>query len=105
MVHQPRPYPDLFRMCMQVIKKYHVSFILDKCQFLKDRVEYVGHNLTLTGNVPSKSKFNMINDWKFWHVARVYIISSTSYMFLSQLRAILWSAYQTFAEIVPRLVL
>ena len=31
-----------------------------KCDFLKDRVEYVGHDLTPTGNCPAKSKFKMI---------------------------------------------
>ena len=41
-----------------------MRFRLDKCEFLKDRVEYIGNDLTLTGNVPAKSKFNIINDWK-----------------------------------------
>ena len=48
----------------KVFEKYRVSFRLDKCEFLKYRVEYVVHNLTPTCNVPAKSKFNMINDWK-----------------------------------------
>ena len=41
-----------------------MRFILDKCELLNDSVEYVGHNLNPTINVPEKSKFNMINDWK-----------------------------------------
>ena len=48
----------------KVFKKYRVSFRLDKSEFLKDGVEYVGHDLTPTGNFPSKSKFNIIHDWK-----------------------------------------
>ena len=48
----------------RVFQKYRVSFRLDKCEFLKDRVEYVGHDLTPTGNCPAASKFkNMITDW------------------------------------------
>ena len=52
-----------FECVCEVFQKYRVSFRLDKCDFLKDRVEYVGHDLTPTGNCPAKSKFNMIDDW------------------------------------------
>ena len=48
---------------MKVFQKYRVSFRLDKCDFLKDRVEYVGHDICSTGNAPAQSKFDMINDW------------------------------------------
>ena len=47
-----------------VFKKYRVSFRLDKCEFLKDRVEYVGVDIMKDGNAPAQSKFNMINNWK-----------------------------------------
>ena len=43
--------------------KYRVSFRLDKCEFLKNRVEYVGHDLTPIGNCPAASKFDMIQNW------------------------------------------
>ena len=46
----------------RVFQKYRVSFRLDKCEFLKERVEFVGHDLTADGNSPAASKFNMIND-------------------------------------------
>lgn len=52
-----------FECVCEVFQKYRVSFRLDKCDFLKDRVEYVGHDLTPTGNCPAKSKFKMIDDW------------------------------------------
>ena len=52
-----------FECVCEVFQKYRVSFRLDKCDFMKDRVEYVGHDLTSTGNCPVKSKFNMIDDW------------------------------------------
>jgi len=52
-----------FECICEVFQKYRVSFRLDKCDFLKDRVEYVGHDLTPTGNCPAKSKFNMIDNW------------------------------------------
>ena len=37
-----------------IFRKYRVSFRLDKCEFLKDRVEYVWHNLTARGNCPAQ---------------------------------------------------
>ena len=48
----------------KMFQKYRVSFRLDKCDFLKERVEFVGHDLTSGGNCPAKSKFDMINDWE-----------------------------------------
>ena len=52
-----------FECVCQVFQQYRVSFRLDKCEFLKDRVEYVGHDLTAEGSCPAKSKFDMIRDW------------------------------------------
>ena len=52
-----------FESVCQVFQKYRVSFRLDKCRFLQDRVEYVGHDLTPLGNCPAKSKFDLISDW------------------------------------------
>ena len=34
-----------FRCVCEVFKQYRVSFRLDKCEFLKHRVEYVGHDI------------------------------------------------------------
>jgi len=31
--------------------------------FFKSRVEFVGHDLTASGNCPAQSKFNLIQDW------------------------------------------
>lgn len=53
-----------FRCVCEVFKKYRVSFKLKKCEFLKDRTEYVGYDILSNGNAPAQSKFNMINDWK-----------------------------------------
>ena len=54
----------LYFECVCIIfKKYRVSFRLDKCEFLKERVEYVGVDIMKDGNAPAQSKFNMINDW------------------------------------------
>ena len=52
-----------FRCVYGIFRKYRVSFWLDKCEFLKPRVEYVGHDILCQGNYPAQSKFNLINDW------------------------------------------
>ena len=44
-------------------RKYRVSFRLNKCDFFKPRVEYIGRDVTNSGNCPAFSKFSMINDW------------------------------------------
>ena len=46
----------------KVFRKYRVSFRLDKCDLLKPRVEYVGHDVINVGDCPVSSKFNTIND-------------------------------------------
>lgn len=46
-----------------VFQKYRCSFQLKKCEFFKDRVEYVGHDILSDGNCPAQSKFDMINNW------------------------------------------
>ena len=52
----------LFTCVCEVFKKYRVSFRLDKCEFLKEQVEYVGHDILRHGNSPVQSKFNLLND-------------------------------------------
>ena len=46
-----------------VLRKYRVSFWLNKYEFLKPRVEYVGHHLTKVVNCPAISTSSMINNW------------------------------------------
>ena len=52
-----------FECVCRVFQKCCVSFRLDKCEFLKSRVEYVSVDLMRQGNTPAQSKFNMITDW------------------------------------------
>lgn len=47
----------------KTFQKFRCSFQLKKCEFLKERVEYVGHDLTSEGNCPAQSKFDLIRDW------------------------------------------
>jgi hypothetical protein len=47
----------------QVFIKYQVSLKLGKCDFLKERFEYVGHDITADGNCPAESKFDLVRDW------------------------------------------
>ena len=53
----------LFECVCDVFLKYRVTFQLKKCEFLTDRIEYVGHDITSDGNCPAQSKFDLINDW------------------------------------------
>ena len=52
-----------FSCVAQVFTKFRLSFKLGKCDFLKERVEYVGHDLTANGNCPAASKFSLLQDW------------------------------------------
>jgi hypothetical protein len=47
---------DYLECVLEVCQKYRLSLKLSKCDFLKERIEYVGHDLTSDGNCPSKSK-------------------------------------------------
>lgn len=60
--HEPLLLLYLDCIC-RTFEKYRCSFQLKKCEFLKDRVEYVGHDLTSEGNCPAQSKFDLITDW------------------------------------------
>ena len=54
---------DYLACMLRIFLKYRLSLKLSKCDFLKTRVEYVGHGLQPKGNSPAQSKFCMINDW------------------------------------------
>ena len=53
-----------FECVCKVFQKYCVVFWLDKCDFLKESIKYVGRDVTEDGNCPAQSKFYLINDWK-----------------------------------------
>ena len=53
----------LFECVCDVFIKYRVTFQLKKCEFLTNRIEYVGHDITPDGNCPAESKFDLISDW------------------------------------------
>ena len=52
-----------FSCVAQVFTKYRLSFKLSKYDFFLPHVEYVGHDLTASGNYPAQSKFQLIKDW------------------------------------------
>ena len=41
-----------------------MSFHLDKYVFLRQRVEYIAHDILCHGNYPAQSKFNLIDGWQ-----------------------------------------
>ena len=47
----------------KIFLKYQVRFRLDKCDFLKTRVEYVNYDVTKERDCPAQSKLYIINDW------------------------------------------
>jgi hypothetical protein len=54
---------NLFECICDVFVKYRVTFQLKKCEFLTNRIECVGHDITPDGNCPAESKFDLITDW------------------------------------------
>jgi hypothetical protein len=52
-----------FRCVCEIFMRYRVSFNPKKCDFFKTRVEWIGHDLCVSGNCPAASKFDLINDW------------------------------------------
>jgi hypothetical protein len=54
---------NYFKCVCAVFLKYRVTFQLKKCEFLTNRIEYVGHDITPDGNCPAQSKFALITDW------------------------------------------
>ena len=63
-----------FRCVCKVFTKYQVSFNPKKCDFFKQRFEWLGNDLLPDGNHPASSKFNLINDWP--HLATGISLSS-----------------------------
>ena len=64
MVQQQRTDIYLFDMFLRYIKNYWVRFCFDKCEFIKIRIGYVGHNIMQNGNTLAQSKFNILKYWK-----------------------------------------
>ena len=54
---------DYFCCVCAIFLKYRVTFQLKKCEFLTNRIEYVGHDITPDGNCPAQSKFALITNW------------------------------------------
>ena len=52
-----------FECVWKLFQKYCVSFLLYKCDFLKERVECFGHDITQDVNCPEQLKFDIINYW------------------------------------------
>ena len=54
----------LFECYCRGYLKYRTTLKLKKCDFLKKRFEFVGHDILQNGNTTASSKYDRINDWK-----------------------------------------
>ena len=54
----------LLECYMRVYLKYRESFKQSKCDFLSERFELVGRNITPIENTTASSKYDLITDWK-----------------------------------------
>jgi hypothetical protein len=54
---------NYFQCVCDVFINYRVTFQLKKCEFITNRIEYVGHDITPHGNCPAGSKFDLVADW------------------------------------------
>ena len=52
----------LFKFFLRIYLKYRITLNLKKCNFLKKRLEFVGHDILSIGNTTARSKYNLIND-------------------------------------------
>ena len=52
-----------FSCVAHVFSKYRLSFKLTKCDFFKQHVEFVWHDLKTYSNCPTVSNFDLIMDW------------------------------------------
>ena len=52
-----------FSCVAQVFIECRLSFKLTKCDFFKQRVEFVGHDLATYGNCPAASNCDLIKNW------------------------------------------
>ena len=53
----------LLECYLRIYLKYRTTLNLKKCNFLKKRFEFVGHDILSCGNTTAKSKYDLINDW------------------------------------------
>ena len=56
----------------RMFRKHWGNFRINKYDFLKPRVEYVGHDVTNDGNCPASSKFSMISYWKILELGEFF---------------------------------
>jgi hypothetical protein len=54
---------NYFQCVCDVFLKYRITVQLKKCEFITNRIEYVGHDITPHGNYPAESKFDLVADW------------------------------------------
>ena len=53
----------LLECYLRIYLKYRITLNLKKCNFLKKRFEFVGHDILSMGNTTAQSKYDLINDW------------------------------------------
>ena len=55
----------LLKCICEISRKYNLSWKLKKCQWFPKKVEFVGVDISVDGNMPAQSKFGMLIVWKY----------------------------------------
>ena len=54
----------MFEFMYRVLMKYHISLKIKKCNFFSDWFEYMGRDITTTGNATAQSKYDLVKNWE-----------------------------------------
>ena len=53
----------LYACVCRIFMKHRASYNKDKCEFVAQRFEYVGHDILKEGNTKARSKYKLVEDW------------------------------------------
>ena len=63
----------LLEYICKIARKYNLLWKLKKCEWLPKKFEFVGVDISVDDNMPSASKFGMLNAWKYPSTSREFM--------------------------------